>query len=183
MIKIKQKLWKITAILSVCLLLAGCAQETPDRAGSSKTSEEKMDVSVEIRCDTAIKKGLTKQKKWKGVLPKDGCMLKKEKMQVKKGSSVFDLLCEVQNAKGIQMEYSGGKKTAYIQGIGNLYEQDGGRWSGWMYSVNGKYAKVSCGEYTLKDGDEVQWNYSCDLGADLKGTDKEKAKEWKEKNE
>ena len=71
MIKIKQKLWKITAILSVCLLLAGCAQETPDRAGSSKTSEEKMDVSVEIRCDTAIKKGLTKQKKWKGVLPKD----------------------------------------------------------------------------------------------------------------
>ena len=37
--------------------------------------------------------------------------------------------------------------------------------------------------YTLKDGDEVQWNYSCDLGADLKGTDKEKAKEWKEKNE
>ena len=84
MIKIKQKLWKITAILSVCLLLAGCAQETPDRAGSSKTSEEKMDVSVEIRCDTAIKKGLTKQKKWKGVLPKDGCMLKKEKMQVKK---------------------------------------------------------------------------------------------------
>ena len=62
MIKIKQKLWKITAILSVCLLLAGCAQETPDRAGSSKTSEEKMDVSVEIRCDTAIKKGLTKQK-------------------------------------------------------------------------------------------------------------------------
>ena len=55
MIKIKQKLWKITAILSVCLLLAGCAQETPDRAGSSKTSEEKMDVSVEIRCDTADK--------------------------------------------------------------------------------------------------------------------------------
>ena len=103
MIKIKQKLWKITAILSVCLLLAGCAQETPDRAGSSKTSEEKMDVSVEIRCDTAIKKGLTKQKKWKGVLPKDGCMLKKEKMQVKKGSSVFDLLCEVQDAKGIQI--------------------------------------------------------------------------------
>ena len=49
--------------------------------------------------------------------------------------------------------------------------------------MNGKYAKVSCGEYTLKDGDEVQWNYSCDLGADLKGTDKEKAKEWKEKNE
>ena len=94
MIKIKQKLWKITAILSVCLLLAGCAQETPDRAGSSKISEEKMDVSVEIRCDTAIKKGLTKQKKWKGVLPKDGCMLKKEKMQVKKGSSVFDLLCD-----------------------------------------------------------------------------------------
>lgn len=183
MIKIKQKLWKITVILSICLLLAGCVQETPDRSGASKTSEEKMDVSVEIRCDTAIKKGLTKQKKWKGVLPEDGCMLKKTKMQVKKGSSVFDLLCEVQDAKGIQMEYSGGKKTAYIQGIGNLYEQDGGRWSGWMYSVNGKYANVSCGEYTLKDGDEVQWNYSCDLGADLKGTDKEKAKEWKEKNE
>ena len=76
------------------------------------------------------------------------------------------------------------KRQPYIQGIGNLYEQDGGRWSGLDVTVlNGKYAKVSCGEYTLKDGDEVQWNYSCDLGADLKGTDKEKAKEWKEKNE
>ena len=102
-------------------------------------------------------------------------------MQVKR--AVPYLICSANaGCQGIQMEYSGGKKTAYIQGIGNLYEQDGGRWSGWMYSVNGKYAKVSCGEYTLKDGDEVQWNYSCDLGADLKGTDKEKAKEWKEKN-
>ena len=37
---------KLLTLLLAVLLLAGCAQETPDRAGSSKTSEEKMDVSV-----------------------------------------------------------------------------------------------------------------------------------------
>lgn len=188
--KIKEKMWKITAVLMLCLLLVGCAQERPAEANrqtgsqaSETTDGKKIHVTVEIRCDTAIKKGLTKQKKWKGVLPEDGCILKKTQMQIKKGSSVFDLLCQVQDEKGIQMEYSGGKKTAYIQGIANLYERDGGRLSGWMYSVNGKYANVSCGEYILKDKDQVQWNYSCDLGTDLSGTDKKKAEEWKEKHE
>lgn len=179
---LRQWLWKITVMLSICLLLAGCAQETPERS-TSKKSGEKIHVTVEVRCDTAIEKGLAKQKKWKGVLPEDGCMLKKTKMEMEKGSSVFDQLQKVQKDKGLQMEYSGGQKSAYVQGIGNLYEQDGGRFSGWMYSVNGKYAQVSCGTYKLKDGDEVKWNYSCDLGSDLDGTDKEQAEKWKEKNE
>ena len=71
------------------------------------------------------------------------------------------------------------QKTEYIEGIGNLYERDGGRWSGWMYSVNGVYGDVGCGQFELNDGDVIEWNYTCDLGLDLDADSKE-AEEWKE---
>ena len=31
--------------------------------------------------------------------------------------------------------------------------------SGWMYSVNGVVPMTSCGNYILRDGDDVQWYY------------------------
>ena len=58
-------------------------------------------------------------------------------------------------------EANGGQ---YIQGINNLYEFDGGRWSGWMYCVNSWYPNYGCGQYTVKAGDVIEWNYTCDLG-------------------
>ena len=57
--------------------------------------------------------------------------------------------------------------SAYIEGIGNLYERDVGDLSGWMYSVNGWFPNYGCGRYALKDGDVVEWVYTCDLGADV----------------
>ena len=55
----------------------------------------------------------------------------------------------------------------YIEGISYLYEYDCGDLSGWMYRVNGEIPSVGCGEYRLRDGDCVEWLYTCDLGNDL----------------
>lgn len=168
----KKKIGIFTIIWFLLMGLAGC--------GSEKKAENT--VTVSIRCDTAVEKGLCEEEKWKGVLPEDGCIFPETEIVTANGDTVFDVLCRIRDEYGIHMEYSGGKDSAYIEGIGNLYERDGGRWSGWMYSVNGTYPGVTCSEYELQDQDRVEWNYTCDLGMDLK-SDMEGSKEWKETHE
>ena len=55
----------------------------------------------------------------------------------------------------------------YIEGINNLYEFSCGELSGWMYSVNNKFPQRGCSSYTLKNGDDIVWSYTCDLGRDI----------------
>ena len=56
----------------------------------------------------------------------------------------------------------------YIQGINNLYEFDCGAQSGWMYKVNGWFPNYGCSKYTLEDGDDIVWCFTCNgLGADV----------------
>ena len=59
--------------------------------------------------------------------------------------------------------------SAYVEGIHNLYEFDCGALSGWMYKVNGWYPNYGCSRYQMKDGDVVEWRFTCDLGNDIGG--------------
>lgn len=59
--------------------------------------------------------------------------------------------------------------SAYIEGIHNLYEFDCGNLSGWMYKVNGWFPNYGCSRYMLKNGDVIEWVYTCDLGRDVGG--------------
>jgi len=49
-----------------------------------------------------------------------------------------------------------------------------------MYCVNKWYPNYGCGVYYVKAGDEIQWNYTCDLGLDLEGGDVLGGSDWKE---
>ena len=71
--------------------------------------------------------------------------------------------------KGIHMEASWTPvyNSAYVEGIHNLYEFDCGALSGWMYAVDGWYPNYGCSRYQLKDGEKVEWRYTCDLGRDV----------------
>ena len=57
--------------------------------------------------------------------------------------------------------------SAYIEGIHNLYEFDCGQLSGWIYKVNGWSPNYGCSRYALKDGDVIEWVYTCNLGIDV----------------
>ena len=59
--------------------------------------------------------------------------------------------------------------SAYIEGIGNLYEFDCGETSGWMYKVNDWFPNYGCSRYQLQNGDVVEWEYTCELGKDIGG--------------
>lgn len=71
------------------------------------------------------------------------------------GETAFDLLSELCEEKGWDLEGDG----SYVTAINGLAEFDGGPQSGWMYSVNGKYPDVSAGDYVCKKGDKITWRY------------------------
>jgi len=156
---------------------------------SSKPEEQedtkKNTVTMHIRCDTAVASGMHKEAKWAGIVPASGVILSTTTFEVKDGDTVFDLLCQVRDKYKIHMQYTGiaNSSSTYIQGINNLYEFDGGRWSGWMYSVNGWYPNYGCGVYFVKAGDKIEWNYTCDLGRDLEGGGWMADEEWMKANE
>ena len=98
------------------------------------------------------------------VIPKDGWILRPVTVTFTEGESVFDVLQRVCRENKIHMEFNtaAGYNSAYIEGIGNLYEFDAGELSGWLYSVNGWYPNYGCSRYQLKNGDTVCWVYSTD---------------------
>lgn len=105
------------------------------------------------------------------IVPESGWILYQTKVTFYEGETVFNVLQRVCKQMGIHMEYMNSPiyNSAYIEGIYNLYEFDCGDQSGWMYNVNGWFPNYGCSLYTLKDGDSINWVYTCDLGYDVGG--------------
>ena len=105
------------------------------------------------------------------MLPSNGVILPKTTVTFYEGESVFDVLQRLCKEKGIHMEaeWTPIYNSAYVEGIHNLYEFDCGALSGWMYKVNGWYPNYGSSRYQLKNGDVVEWRFTCDLGNDIGG--------------
>ncbi len=105
------------------------------------------------------------------LVPSDGILLHRTKVTFNPGESVYDILRQVTREKGIPMEanFVPLYNSAYIKGIGNLYEFDCGSGSGWMYCVNGWFPNYGVSRYVPQEGDEIQIIYTCDLGRDIGG--------------
>ena len=124
---------------------------------------------LEIRCDTLLK-NLDKLSSGKAELvPEDGILLEKTTVSFESGDSVFDVLRRCLREQNVHFEYVDAKAygSIYIEGIGNLYEFDCGEQSGWLYFVNGISPGLGCSGYTVANGDEIVFAYTCDMGADL----------------
>ena len=103
-------------------------------------------------------------------VPKDGTILPSTQVTFTEGETVFDVLRRVCDAAQLQIEYSYTPlyESYYIEGINHLYEFDCGPESGWMFKVNEWFPNYGCSAYTLKDGDNIVWCYTCTgLGADV----------------
>lgn len=125
--------------------------------------------TLSISCETILDNmgNLTEGKE--SLVPSDGVIFASRQVTFYEGETVFDVLQRETRDNRIHMEYSFTPmyNSNYIEGIHNLYEFDCGNDSGWMYEVNGWYPNYGCSRYVLKDGDDIQWHYTCDLGRDL----------------
>lgn len=106
------------------------------------------------------------------LVPKDGIIFKSQEVTFYEGESVFNVLQREMKKHKIHMEFVNTPiyNSAYIEGIHNLYEFDCGELSGWMYKVNGWFPNYGSSRYQLKQGDVIEWVYTCDLGRDVGDT-------------
>lgn len=125
--------------------------------------------TLSISCATILDNMDLVEAQKKPLVPADGWLLPETTVTFYQGESVFDVLLRVCKENKLHMEYMDTPmyNSAYIEGIGNLYEFDVGPLSGWMYHVNGWFPNYGCSRYALQDGDVVCWVYTCDLGSDV----------------
>lgn len=132
--------------------------------------KQKVTCTFSISCATILDNMNKLDKDKISLVPKDGWILKPITVEVKENETVFDLLKRICMDKNIHMEASWTPmyNSAYIEGIYNLYEFDCGSLSGWMYNVNGVFYNYGCSKAVIQDGDVIRWEYTCDLGNDVK---------------
>ncbi len=142
---------------------------TLNPTSTPKVSTDKA-CTITIRCDTILDNWDNLELSKVEFVPENGCILPTAKVEFTEGETVFDVLKRVCSDYDIQIEYSWTPmyESYYIEGINNLYEFDCGYESGWMYKVNGWFPNYGCSSYTLEDGDNIVWCYTCvGLGADV----------------
>lgn len=135
-------------------------------------SDKAYTCTLSVRCDTILDHmdWLTPEKT--ELVPKDGVIFPTTQVTFYEGESVFNVLQrELKQAK-IHMEFVNTPiyNSAYMEGIHNLYELDCGELSGWMYKVNGWFPNYGSSRYGLKDGDVIEWVFTCNLGVDVGGS-------------
>ena len=135
---------------------------TKASSSGKRSAKHTCTISVEAGRIFASKKASAETK---ALIPSDGYLLHKTKAALKSGDTVSDVLKRVAKAKKLSVSF---KSANYVEGIGGLYEFDGGSKSGWMYSVNGTFPNEACNEKKVSNGDEIAWRYTLDLGSDLK---------------
>ncbi|MCL2300122.1 MAG: DUF4430 domain-containing protein [Firmicutes bacterium] len=104
-------------------------------------------------------------------VPAGGAVMAAKTVAFTEGETVFDVLQRETRAAGVKLVFTNNPmfNSVYIVEIGNLQEFDCGELSGWMYKVNGTFPNYGSSGYILKQGDVVEWVYTCDLGNDVGG--------------
>ncbi len=128
----------------------------PQEPQEQTITPEKHTCTFSVSCASVLAQKDTLSASVKEVVPDDGVILPPLSLSFNEGESVFDVLARVCREQHIHMEYTNTPiyNSAYIEGIGNLYEFDCGAGSS---------------RYAVKDGDVIEWLYTCDLGRDIGG--------------
>ncbi|MBQ0135578.1 MAG: DUF4430 domain-containing protein [Oscillospiraceae bacterium] len=137
---------------------------------TTATEDVELKCTIEIRCDTILnnRQNLTPGKE--AYVPSNGIILPRTTVYFEEGDTAFDVLKNVCDAYGIQIEYSytPGYDSYYVEGINHLYEGNCGSQSGWMYKVNGWFPNYGCSSFKMESGDNMVWCYTCKgLGEDV----------------
>lgn len=172
----KKKLLAALAAAFVLIVLFRCLdfQSVEDYyGGKEKQNGSTQKVYITIKCNTILDNydKLDVNLRSEQYVPKDGIILKRTGFALQKGDTVFDILERAAKKNKLQLDYSGADegsyKTVYVKGINHLYELSCGELSGWMFTVNGRIMDNGASAVSLKDGDEIEWVYTCDLGRDI----------------
>ena len=169
---------KLLGLVLALLLLCGCAAQTPTAKGTAdpragkdafltdpvpegrpepvepqetEVTDAAYTCTISISCATILDNMDDLDPEKAELVPADGWLLQPVTVTFQAGESVFDVLVRICREQNIHMEYVNTPmyNSAYIEGIGNLYEFDCGNLSGWMYQVNEWFPNYGCSRYAL----------------------------------
>lgn len=144
--------------------------ETESYASDAEDDGE-LSCTLSVRCDTVLDNMALLSREKAELIPSDGVIFPETTVVFYEGESVFNVILREMKKNKIHFEFENTPvyKSAYIEGINNLYEYDCGELSGWMYKVNGAFPSCGPSRCLLSDGDRVELVYTCSLGADVGG--------------
>lgn len=163
----------------------GDLEKDPDKDGDQKpdkietdkgpgktdtdTSGKKLSLTFSIGCHTIFDNLDKINESVLSLQPKNGWIYQPREIEFEEGESVFDILLRTSKKEKIHMEFNSnpGLNSKYVEGINNLYEFDVGELSGWTYKLNGQVLGHGSSSSYPKDGDLVEWVYTCDQGRDV----------------
>lgn len=99
---------------------------------------------------------------------KEQTWISRQKRTIKENSKVFDLFDQMLGKHHIDYKIRDKSSGGYVYSIKSPVENEwlseftNGKYSGWMYTVNGVHVPYGLMEYTLSDKDEVVWHYTND---------------------
>lgn len=143
----------------------------PVEPQNAVVGEKAYTCTLSVECSTILDNIKVLDKNKLELVPENGIIFPPTKVTFYEGESVFNVLQREMKKNKIHMEFENTPiyNSAYIEGINNLYEFDCGELSGWMFKVNDWFPNYGSSRYQLKNGDVVEWVYTCDLGRDIGG--------------
>ena len=156
--------WAIFVLFVVATILSAY-KYSQSKGDNPSIDGGKDQVTIEIRCDALVgHPELLNDKNLTEYIPDDGVILNTQ-YQIKSGeSTVFDITDAACKANDIQIEYSytPGYGGYYIEGINYLYEFSAGKYSGWLYEIDGESPMYGADKMVLTGGEKIVWNYTVD---------------------
>lgn len=185
----KKKCFIVLLVLALMMFAAACTTVSTENAASysddievpegkpqpTDGEEQTVDKSqtgtctLLVECGTILDNMESLNQTKTALVPEEGMIYAEREVTFYQGETVFDVLQREMINEKIHFEFSNNPvyNSAYVEGIGNLYEFDCGSLSGWTYSVNGWFPNYGCSRYLVSDGDRIEWHYTCDLGKDV----------------
>lgn len=107
-----------------------------------------------------------------------GTIIKATRVPYRQGEKITHVTERLLDYFEIGMSYTGTLDSGFYLGeISNfevngvnydsMGEYDAGEGSGWMITLNGKFIEYGASEFTVKNGDVIKWQYTCQLGKDI----------------
>lgn len=93
--------------------------------------------------------------------------ISRESYTLPQNSTAADLLNAAMDKHGFAVNNSGGYVSAVTWNGTTLAETDHGPYSGWMFTVNGRFTSTSMNDTVLRSGDSVVWQYVDDYTTEI----------------
>ena len=114
-------------------------------------TQDKKSISIKITIDCSAASG-----KVDGV---PNFYLNNYSLKLENGANAYSATKAACAAQGINVTATKTMYGEYISAIGSLAEKATSKYSGWTYTVNGKYPPKAADKYTLENGDIIRWIY------------------------